>query len=877
MDLLCITDASKKFDVSSKTLRYYENVGILKSTRMKDNKYRYYDDEAVERIKQILILRKMQISIKDIIRIYENEDMSTIVEVFVDRINAIDEQVGALSELKNIINEFLQAMLKKGITKISALPLLYEEMDKQLTVSEEHKPITYEELSAVSEKLRKEIDISILELPNMRILSSKRKDNGQSDIEGFTDWLVLNNIPRNLPGNHESFEYQEAENETVIICKINDGFENDSPFVDSAFGGGLFIAASVYLDETLGERFRALIKDFDDNKYYQIDYRSDGSLRHPAMLENLISPDNQRELVALLVPVKKRMADPALFDKPEEITNVSIAEIETQNPVLWTKNVAMDKLIPLNGPHYRVTEQGEAEYISWITMRSLSTNVAVTVPFRVDIEFRIGEESGGYGHGCNEGSIRFHHGEDYNLLFGINMNNNPDERLSKEAICFHQPIFGDYYQYPKRGRINPDEYNRLTWIVGMKHFAVIINDEIRYCGVDFPYMAADLTLHQARPIIVSSDSSLKRYFKSIQISQLVHQPKIRIKEGALTMVTKKSNNMISNIRQFIGSEDGQNYHFNGGAAYVMECLGEPDYTYEFFAGLTGDVFAQIYAYGVFRGDGVTDYMIGNFSNDDLQGDFVEHIFSICGYDSSVVFKKELQKNSEMYLQTLLSYIDKGVPVIEFGYGTAGPPWGVFVGYEEYGKTLLYMTHNNKEPERVPLDKGLSANWIFIGQKKESYELKQLYREAITNLPKLLTTKTAQYCFGAEAFNAWADDIENGKFEGIKPENFDSWFMHTSYICCLATNGSCCYGFLKQAQELNPDMGFLENIINLYKRTGEIWNNDNGQDLEALGGGFNVTLEALQDREKRSKIAAKIRECGDCIDEIVRIIKDNLQK
>jgi hypothetical protein len=41
----------------------------------------------------------------------------------------------------------------------------------------------------------------------------------------------------------------------------------------------------------------------------------------------------------------------------------------------------------------------------------------------------------------------------------------------------------------------------------------------------------------------------------------------------------------------------------------------------FFAGLTGDNFAQIYAYGRFRGDGVTDY---------LQGDG-EHTFAVDDY------------------------------------------------------------------------------------------------------------------------------------------------------------------------------------------------------------------------------------------------------
>ena len=42
----------------------------------------------------------------------------------------------------------------------------------------------------------------------------------------------------------------------------------------------------------------------------------------------------------------------------------------------------------------------------------------------------------------------------------------------------------------------------------------------------------------------------------------------------------------------------------------------------------------------------------------------------------------------MYLQTLLAYIDKGVPVISWGNG--GPPLGVFVGYEEYGKTWYWV-------------------------------------------------------------------------------------------------------------------------------------------------------------------------------------------
>lgn len=69
---------------------------------------------------------------------------------------------------------------------------------------------------------------------------------------------------------------------------------------------------------------------------------------------------------------------------------------------------------------------------------------------------------------------------------------------------------------------------------------------------------------------------------------------------------------------------------------------------------------------------------------------------------------------------------------------------------------------------------------------------------------------------------------------------------------------------------------LDEVKGVYRRMGRMWNNDDGKDLEALGGGFNVTLEVLKDKEKRSKIAEVIRKCGDCMDEVVNIIKKNVK-
>ena len=115
--------------------------------------------------------------------------------------------------------------------------------------------------------------------------------------------------------------------------------------------------------------------------------------------------------------------------------------------------------------------------------------------------------------------------------------------------------------------------------------------------------------------------------------------------------------MLDNIHPLITMHYGENYWFNGCARYVMEAKGEPDYDYDFFAGLTGDNFVQVYPYRQFRGNGRTGYLL----TDGNKG-AIEEIFHACGYGATCVTGEELKKNSDVYVQTLMAYIDSGVPV-----------------------------------------------------------------------------------------------------------------------------------------------------------------------------------------------------------------------
>ena len=56
-ELIKITDMTGCYGISARTLRYYEDIGLIASTRSEDYAYRLYDEAAVQRLEQILILR----------------------------------------------------------------------------------------------------------------------------------------------------------------------------------------------------------------------------------------------------------------------------------------------------------------------------------------------------------------------------------------------------------------------------------------------------------------------------------------------------------------------------------------------------------------------------------------------------------------------------------------------------------------------------------------------------------------------------------------------------------------------------------------------------------------------------------------------------
>ena len=96
MHLLTISEISKQFNISTRTLRYYEEIGLIQSIKKEDYAYRTYEEETILRLQQILILRKLRIPLKQIALILKNENTAAIIDTFQKNLEEVDEEITAL-------------------------------------------------------------------------------------------------------------------------------------------------------------------------------------------------------------------------------------------------------------------------------------------------------------------------------------------------------------------------------------------------------------------------------------------------------------------------------------------------------------------------------------------------------------------------------------------------------------------------------------------------------------------------------------------------------------------------------------------------------------------------------------------------------------
>ncbi len=91
-------------NVSRRTLRYYDQIDLLKPTAVADNKYRYYDQTAVLRLQQIRFYQELDFSLEQIREILDKSDFNTLHSLQSQK-EALLQQAKRLDRLINTIDK----------------------------------------------------------------------------------------------------------------------------------------------------------------------------------------------------------------------------------------------------------------------------------------------------------------------------------------------------------------------------------------------------------------------------------------------------------------------------------------------------------------------------------------------------------------------------------------------------------------------------------------------------------------------------------------------------------------------------------------------------------------------------------------------------
>jgi len=148
-NLVKIKDMSSKYGISARTLRYYEDMGLITSIRTDEYAYRLYDEAAVKKLEQILILRKLNINIKDIRQIFDASDSKAVLEILSKKVEDIDGEVSLLHELKEIVFTFIRYIKKADFNKESDVKMLY---DKTKEIETQIANVKYENCTDINLK-----------------------------------------------------------------------------------------------------------------------------------------------------------------------------------------------------------------------------------------------------------------------------------------------------------------------------------------------------------------------------------------------------------------------------------------------------------------------------------------------------------------------------------------------------------------------------------------------------------------------------------------------------------------------------------------------------------------------------------------------------
>lgn len=255
METFKISKVSKELNISTRTLRYYEQIGLIESQRSDEYAYRTYTENTVLRLKQIILLKTLEISLKDIKEILENKNAHTAINAFESKLDEIEGDMNSLQVLSQALKE-LTALLKSNFPTKQLEVLNEKKVTKLLYSLQERKKkggVKMDKLNRASEALKKQISPRIIYIApctvaSICVVDFEPENKAQEVMDNFvrTSGLLeqkpdlrvfgFNNPSPTAPGQKYGYEFWVTVNKNTQVPE---------PLVKKEFAGGLYAAHAI--------------------------------------------------------------------------------------------------------------------------------------------------------------------------------------------------------------------------------------------------------------------------------------------------------------------------------------------------------------------------------------------------------------------------------------------------------------------------------------------------------------------------------------------------------------------------------------------------------------------------------------------------------
>ena len=325
MNTITISELSKQFQVSTRMLRYYEKEGLISSMRLPEYSYRVYDTEAVKRLQQILVLRKLRIPVKQIALILEDVEQRQTLEIMQSNLAELEEEIEALSKIRDVLGILVSKLNESSQNKIQLDLLEEKELMEIVTVLKPSKTTLKEgygmnDLTAANQVLENKMDIRIVYLPPAVVASTQYTGENPEDIAGKRLYSFIRE--KNLVNTKKDFRVFGFNNPSPQEGQENYGYEfwvtipeemqeSEMPekIVRKEFAGGLYAAHCIKFGDF--HEWETFMKVMEKHEEYQIDWRAPEGMggcmeEELNVYSNFIENLDKAKQLDLLIPIRKR-------------------------------------------------------------------------------------------------------------------------------------------------------------------------------------------------------------------------------------------------------------------------------------------------------------------------------------------------------------------------------------------------------------------------------------------------------------------------------------------------------------------------------------------------------------------------------------------